>query len=274
MMFDMLKPQPDRAQPSRVPAAYAEFRGDQQFATTLARGLELLRCFSPDRPVLSNREMSQMLDLPAPTISRLAYTLMCMGYMAQDAAYGKYRLGPAVLSVGYPLLESFATMRQRARPLMEELAQQTGGSLSIGIRDRLGMVRIEAVRSHRPTPHPVDIGTTHSLAGTALGRAYLVALSAEDRQNVLNLIRVKVPDEWNRYGANLLANLARYPDVGSCTSLGEVHSDVFAVAVPLGRIDRKEAAAVTCSFHGRAPEEDYLLEEIGPKLLSLVRRLA
>lgn len=273
-MFDMLKPRRDSSRPSRAPAAYAEFQGDPQFATTLARGLELLRCFTPDRPVLSNREMSQLLDLPAPTVSRLAYTLIRMGYLAQDVAYGKYRLGSAVLSVGYPLLELFATMRQRARPLMEELAQQTGGSLSIGIQDRLNMVRIEAVRSHRPTPYPVDIGTTNSLAGTALGRAYLVALSAEERQNILNLIRVKAPAEWNRYGASLLANLARYPDVGSCTSLGEVHPDVFAVAVPLGRIDRRAAAALTCSFHGRAPEERYLLEEIGPKLLSLARRLA
>lgn len=263
-----------RARPSRAPAAYSEFKEDRQFATTLARGLELLRCFSPDKPMLSNREISRLLDLPAPTVSRLAYTLTRMGYLTQDAAYGKYRLGSAVLSLGYPMIELFSTTRQRARPLMEALAQQTGGSISIGIRDRLGMVLIEAVRSHRPTAHAVDIGTTHSLAGTALGRAYMAAMNSDDRQTILNLLRIKAADEWARYGAKLLDNLARYPDRGYCTSLGEVQQDVYSIAVPLGRIDRKEAAAITCSFHGRAPDEHYLLEEIGPKLLSLARRLA
>ena len=33
----------------------AEHAGDRQFATTLARGMELLRCFTPEEPVLGNR---------------------------------------------------------------------------------------------------------------------------------------------------------------------------------------------------------------------------
>jgi len=223
--------------------------------------------------MLSNREMLQLLGLPTPTVSRLAYTLMCMGYLTQDSAYGKYRLGAAVLSVGYPLIELFASTRQRARPLMEELAQQTGASLSIGIRDRSNMVLIEAVRSHRPTSHAVDIGTTHSLAGTAMGRAYLAALAPDTRQNVLNLIKVKAPEDWRLYSQSVLNNLAQYPERGYCTSLGEVQPDVFSIAVPLGLIERRETAAVTCSFHGRSPNEQYLHEEIAPKLLSLARRL-
>ena len=36
---------------------------------------------------------AQRLNLPRPTVSRLAYTLLCMGYLAQDEGYGKYRLG-------------------------------------------------------------------------------------------------------------------------------------------------------------------------------------
>jgi hypothetical protein len=35
-----------RNQPHRVPLGYHEYAGDKQFATTLARGIELLRCFT------------------------------------------------------------------------------------------------------------------------------------------------------------------------------------------------------------------------------------
>src|SRR6267378_1268989 len=52
-----------------------EHEGDRQFATTLARGLEVLRCFTPLEPLLGNKEISVRTGLPKPTVSRLTYTL-------------------------------------------------------------------------------------------------------------------------------------------------------------------------------------------------------
>jgi DNA-binding IclR family transcriptional regulator len=259
---------------SKVPAAYAEFEGDRQFATTLARGLELLRCFTPEHPVLGNKEISKRLGLPAATVSRLTYTLLRMGYLAQDEGYGKYRLGSAVLSLGYPLLELFQ-IRQRARPLMLALAQEVGGTVSIGVRDRLSIVYIEALRgrARAGAAYPVDVGTNHSMAGTAIGRAWLMACPAPQREALLNQLRVKAPDEWARHEASLLRNLAQYPATGCCTSVGDIHPDVQAVAVPLGRIDRGEIAAINCSFQGRALDEGWLRETIAPQLMALVRRV-
>ena len=48
-----------------------EHEGDRQFATTLARGLEVLRCFTPLEPLLGNKEISVRTGLPKPTVSRL-----------------------------------------------------------------------------------------------------------------------------------------------------------------------------------------------------------
>ena len=202
---------------TRVPAALAEYEGDRQFATTLARGLELLRCFSPDTPVLGNKELAQRLKLPAPTVSRLAYTLMCMGYLAQDAGYGKYRLGSAVLSLGYPMLEMFS-VRQRARQAMLELAQNVRGGVAIAIRDRVNMVCIEVARYGERSGHPIDVGTTYSMVGTAVGRAYLAGCNVQEREALLNQIQVKAPEEWARHKARVLENLANYPPWGCCVS--------------------------------------------------------
>ena len=148
--------------PRRAPASLAEYEGDRQFATTLARGMELLRCFTPAEPVLGNKDLSRRLRLPAPTVSRLTYTLVAMGYLAQDEHQGKYRLGSAVLSLGFPLLELFG-IRRRARPLMLELARVTGGSVAIGIRDRLNMVYIEAIRTHHHRLYPHSHATMRSV---------------------------------------------------------------------------------------------------------------
>lgn len=258
---------------SRVPVGLDEFAGDRQFATTLARGLELLRCFTPERPVLGNRDLALQLELPAATVSRLTYTLMRMGYLTSAEQNGKYQLGSAVLSLGYPLLTQFG-LRRQARPLMLELARAVGGSVSIGIRDRLTIVYIEAIRSINKRTYPLDVGTNHSLAGTAIGRAYMMACGPDERDSLMNQLRVKAPQEWERYGEQLCKNVAQYPRRGCCVSVGEVYPDVQAVAVPLGRIDRGEFAAINCSFQGRKLDEAWLIDVVAPQLQALVRQLA
>ena len=256
----------------RTPATLLEHAGDRQFATTLARGMALLRCFTPEDPVLGNRELARRMLLPAATISRLTYTLVAMGYLAQDEHQGKYRLGSAVISLAHPLLELF-NIRRRARPLMLELAQKTGGSVSIGIRDRFNIVYIEAIRSDNKRIYPIDVGTSHSMVGTAIGRAFLMSCTITEREALLNQLRLKVPHEWKRHETELLGNVAQYPRHGCCVSVGEIYKDVQAVAVPLGRIDRGEPAALNCSFQGRTLNREWLITQIGPQLQTLARQL-
>ena len=257
----------------RAPLAYDDFEGDRQFATTLARGLELLRCFSPVDHVLGNKDLAQRLGLPKPTVSRLTYTLMRMGYLAQDAESGKYRLGSAVLSLGFPLLETFP-VRQRARPEMLELAQEIRGTVAIAIRDRLDMVCIEVTRGGVRSGHPIDIGRTYSMCGTAVGRAYLAACSPVERQALMNQIMIKAPEEWALHHERLEQSLAQYPRLGCCVSVGEVYPDVQAVAVALGKVDRGELVAINASFQRRRLDERWLVDEVAPKLIALARKLA
>lgn len=257
---------------NRLPRGFEMHEGDRQFATTLARGLELLRCFTPDRPALSNRELCIASGLPAPTISRLTYTLMAMGYLSQEDGQSKYRLGAAVLSLGYPLIESFA-FRRRARDVMMELARETQGTVSIGIRDRLSIVYIESFRYSGRRLYPIDIGALHTMAGTAVGRACLLSHAPDQRTALLNRLRVQQPQEWERYGEQLLRSLEEFPRYGYCVSVGEVYPEVQAVAVPLGRIDDREPAALNCAFAGRPVNERWLWEQIAPALLATARQL-
>ena len=164
-------------------------------------------------------------------------------------------------------------IRRRARPLMMELAQTSGAAVSIGIRDRFKIVYIEAARARPMRRYPLDVGTTHSLAGTAIGRACLLACSLPEREALLNQLRIKARAEWDTHQAELLRNLAEYPRVGCCVSVGEIYPDVQAVAVPLGRIDRGEPAALNCSFQGRALDREWLQREIAPHLQLLARQL-
>lgn len=98
---------------------------DRQFITALARGLELLRCFSAKQPHLGNQELSQMTGLPKPTITRLTHTLSRLGYIRQVPNSTKFQLSVGVLAFGYSMLSN-VSIRSIAQPYMKDLADYAG----------------------------------------------------------------------------------------------------------------------------------------------------
>ncbi|MBT9459834.1 MAG: IclR family transcriptional regulator [Burkholderiaceae bacterium] len=270
-----------RNEPHRVPLGYEEHAGDPQFATTLARGIELIRCFSANETTLSNAELSERTGLPRPTISRLTYTLVILGYLKPSAKYGKYQLGSALLSATYPLMASIG-LRQHARGLMEKLADETGGEVSMGIRDRLNIVLVETSRSRKrgrtqATGPMADTGLSLPIAGTAIGRAWLAGCDEATRVAVLNEIRVKAPSDWERFEPAIQQALQDCAKQGFCAIEGDLLTDVQAVGAPYGRTPGGELIVFNCAFQNPVPQAepgvDWLRKDVGPKLLAMVRLL-
>jgi len=249
-----------------------EHEGDRQFATTLARGLEVLRCFTPLEPMLGNKEISVRTGLPKPTVSRLTYTLTKLGYLRHNMRLGKYQLGSAVLSIGYPLLASMS-VRQVARPFMKELADYTGGSVSMGIRDRLNMVYVESSRNGNTLTMLPDIGTAVPIAQAAIGRAFLAACTPPEREAVLNQIKVKEPELHRKFRPAIDKSLEDIRSRGFCVSIGELRREVSAVAVPMRRTVDGEIIAFNCGVPSFALKKGQLEEDIGPRLVAMVRNV-
>ncbi len=257
---------------SPAPAYSYEHEGDRQFATTLARGLEVLRCFTPLEPMLGNKEISVRTGLPKPTVSRLTYTLTKLGYLKHNMRLGKYQLGSAVLSIGYPLLASMS-LRQVARPFMKELADYCNGSVSMGIRDRLSMVYVESSRSGNGIATLPDIGTAVPIAQATIGRAFLAACTAPEREAVLNQMKVKEPDNLKKYRTQIDKSLEDIRSRGFCVSAGELRREVYAVGVPMRRTVDGEIVAFNCGVPSFMLKKGQLEEEIGPRLVQMVRNI-
>ncbi len=249
-----------------------EHEGDRQFATTLARGLEVLRCFTPLEPLLGNKEISVRTGLPKPTVSRLTYTLTKLGYLRHNMRLGKYQLGSAVLSIGYPLLASMS-VRQAARPVMKELADRCNGSVSMGVRDRLNMVYVESCRSGNGLTTLPDIGTSVSIAQSVIGRAFLAACTPAEREAVLNQMKVKEPEAHRKFRASIDKALEDIRARGFCVSMGELHREIFAVGAPMRRTVDGEIVAFNCVVPGFMANKGQLEEDIGPRLVAMVRNI-
>ena len=244
---------------------------DRQFAMNLARGLDVLRAFTPADPILGNREIAERTRLPKATVSRLTYTLSLLGYLARVDKYQKYRLGSGVLSLGYPLLASLE-VRQIARPFMAQIARDTGCTANLGMRDRLSIVYVDTIRADSGNLYQPDIGSSCPILSTSIGRALLLGLPAAERTAILN--RLKVEDEagFRAEYPLLEADEALFREKGFCHAQGDWRREVHAVAVPLRQRDGLVAMNCTMSAY-RLPRKNFLENEVAPRLLEAALRV-
>ena len=245
---------------------------DRQFVTALARGLELLRCFTPDESVLGNRQLANLTGLPPATISRLTHTLCELGYLEYAERLGKYRLAPPVLSLGYACLRNL-DIRQRARELMARLANDTGASVAMGARDRLEMVYVEHCHAPELRTLRLDVGSRIPLATTSLGRALLAGLPEAERDYLLDYIRQREPAQWPQLQAGIERAVEEVAKRGFCLVRGEWQRDVNAVGVPLVPADGSPIVALNCGGPEFSLPVAQLEQEIGPRLVHLAHSL-
>ena len=95
---------------------------DPRFATTLARGLSVLRAFRVTDDGLSNAEIAQRTGLPKSTVSRLTFTLGQLGYLVQSPRDDRFRPGPTLVAVGHVAATSLSFL-VTAHDLMRRLAR-------------------------------------------------------------------------------------------------------------------------------------------------------
>jgi DNA-binding IclR family transcriptional regulator len=236
------------------------------FATTLAKGLAVLESFTAQRPILSTAELAALTGLKRPTTARLAYTLAELGYLAR--VDGGYRLGLRALPLIHPLLASMS-VRQIARPLMQELASDVRGTVSIGTLDGCNLVYVETARSADTGPHIPDIGSSVPVLRTALGRALFFMLPDVERAALEQRFENEVPELWREKREILAANVRSCTERGFTFAYGDLFQQTFAVAAPLFHDPALGYFAVNCGIPAFRLRNDQLEGELGPRITKL-----
>ena len=215
-------------------------REDRKFITSLARGLEVLRAFQSRIGRLSNKEISELTQIPKPSITRLTYTLTEMGYLQQNKVDGKYELSAGVLSLGYPLLIGLP-VRHIAHDYMAELANTHGCTVALASRDRLSMVYVDECCGNSSTTLRLDIGARIEIARSSIGRAWLAGLREEDRLQIYEQLEPVYEQEWAALKARAEDAIEQIAQRGFCLVDQEWRKDTRTVSIPLVSSDRPTA---------------------------------
>lgn len=243
-----------------------EIDRDAGFATTLAKGLNILEAFKPGKVALSNVDLANITGINRPTVARLTYTLTKLGYLKQEKS--RFRLSWGALMLVNPLLADMKILHV-ARPGMQKLAQDLGATVSIGVIDRANFVYLETSRVNENVWTSQDLGTIGPLAPATIGHALCAQLNDKELTSKIVELKQARPDLWAQYKDTFTQGVEDCRTRGFSVVKGTWIAGTHSAGVPLIRDKHGECFAMNCRVPMFRLQPNQIEEEVGPRLLSL-----
>lgn len=141
------------------------------FSEALARGITIIKSFTPERRQMTLSDAARVADLPRATARRALYTLAYLGYVEVEGRL--FRLTPKVLDLASAYLTS-NPVTHVLQPVCERLAQTLGGTCSVAVWDGTDVVMVARATPAEPVATVgVGIGYRLPALASALGRVLL-----------------------------------------------------------------------------------------------------
>ena len=242
---------------------------DRYTVPALSRGLQLLMQFSRDSRVLSGAELSRRLDIPRASVFRMLQTLEQMNFVERTDDSGNYRLGLAVLRLGFEYLASIE-LTEYGMPVIEELRDQSGYSAHIVLRDQTEVVFVAKAPGRNAMFHSIQVGARLPAHATVLGRILLSDLNTDELHKLypsepLPAFTPKTPTTIEEVTSLALIDRER----GYGISMAGFATGVSTIAAPVLNHHKKVVAAISISVPSSHIEEEELLP-----LIDMVKRAA
>ena len=250
---------------------------EPRYSQSLERGLAILSCFTPRRPVLGIADIADELGMSRSTTHRYVITLVALGYLEQGASR-KYRLGLRVTNLGMSALNSTG-LREHAHQYLEELRQRTSYSTSLAVLDGAEIIYVDRARSFRRGQGGIELdihpGSRRPAYATAMGKILLAHLPEPEQRELLASIKL------SKQGPNTITSKKALREEldevlvdGFAVNDEELAADLYAIAAPV----RNEAREVVAAINVAAPSSMISLEEmvdgLSPHLLSTADRIS
>lgn len=233
-----------------------------------ARALSLLAVFTPGAQWLSHREILDLTGLPATTVTRIAKSLVQLGYLHYDKAQHRFRLAASALALGYAAF-AHSDVQQAARSRMNEFVERNLLHTVLSCRDRLDLIVLESCDSPKSQLGlRLHVGLRFGIASSPMGWALLAALPELERYYLLDKIERRSPRQWPALRRRCSEAISQVHEVGYCMSLGESDPGLAILAAPVW-LDDHAPLVLACVGASAQLTRARVQREIGPQMLAL-----
>jgi DNA-binding IclR family transcriptional regulator len=236
----------DVGTPDRAMAASAA-RAGPNGTQTLMRGLAVVEAVA--RGARDMKEIGRVTGITRSTTHRLVTCLVHAGYLRLIAERG-YLLGPRLIEFGYQARDEIP-LATLARPFIEDLAETTGDTVHLGIRDGDEVLYLDKVSGTKGLEMRSRIGHRMPLVTTGMGKALLLDQSEQEwrrhyeadagaaEQMLVPPVRLR----WEEFRERM----RRYAAEEFAFDLEENEISIRCVAAPIRDAEDRIVAAVSVS---------------------------
>ena len=220
----------------------------KKFIKSLQKGFRILQTFTVEEPGLSLSEICTATNISPGTVHRYLYTLEKLGYVKQALDTKKYWLTPRILDLGFTVLQSM-DLKKRVLPYMIEVATELNVTAQCSILDGTGILFIERVRAKSVVDLEVRRETIEKI-------------------ELLPLTPYTITSK-----KKLWEELNRVKEIGYATNNQELRESLFAVAAPIYR-EGKVEAALGFSLSSNLVGSGNLKERLVERLLQVTKTIS
>lgn len=211
---------------------------------SVVRAISVLKAFTDEHPEWSLTPLAQELGLNKATTFRLLTALESEALIMRDPESERYRLGPAIVTLGGRALRA-NSLRAVSHVELQALADKTNETASLEILHGWEALVLDEIAGSHVMSGSQSIGSRWPAHATSTGKALLAALSAEQ-------LRQCLPDPLPRYTAHtitnrqaLLRDLEKTRQRGYAVAREELEIGLLAIGAPLLNHDGEAVAAIS-----------------------------
>lgn len=211
---------------------------------SLVKAIQVLECFTAEKPSLGISEMAGILGYNKTTIYNIVATFTALGYLVQDPITQKYSLGLKLLHFGY-IINSRLTLSAVLEPDLQKIADATKETVYFGIPYEEKVLYLDTKTPGVQFQRPI-LGEKAPMYCTGLGKC-LLAFRTDRRFS-------DIPDPLPAYTENtitdkteLLKELDEIRQRGYAVDHMEHEFGISCVAVPLFGQTKEIIGAVSVS---------------------------
>jgi DNA-binding IclR family transcriptional regulator len=212
----------------------------------LEKGLDLLEALAARPDPLSQSHLARALGRSPSEIFRMLACLERRGYVAKEAASGRYRLTLRLYELAHTHTPVDQLLHAAEGP-MRELARRVRESVHLSVLSDGKLLVLSQVESQNPTRVSVEIGARFPVVRTASGRILLSQLPQEELRSLLAR-----DEDWAQLGAaareRFLSDLLRVRRDGIYQGKSDLTHGIRDVAAFVGnpRVGITAAVCVPC----------------------------
>ncbi|SHO50367.1 IclR family transcriptional regulator [Desulfopila aestuarii] len=245
------------------------------FSKSLEKGLKILALFNRETPALSQTEIASLVDLNMTSTYRYINTLVEMGYLEKDETTKRVR--PSIFCLAFCNNLMRATDHNRfIKALVDDVHSRCNITIDVALSVDDDMMRIYHREAADTLTYSLPDFTRNCLHNTALGKAFLSSLPADELQSRIANLQMTAKTEHTIVDRDVLKNQLLLAKTRKyAMTVEEFLPGLIAIAAPLiNPHTGRGIGAVSFDFSvlQRSPEEVEV--QYAPLIIELAAKIS